>query len=186
MSEILARLHQDHIHMAEVLNVLDRQLEVLRHPEGEQQPDLNLILECAHYFVSFPDKVHHVAEDKLFAKTEEVLPDMKSEFDRLRKDHQTLAREGEKFHHSIEKICAGEVQQRTVIINEIDNFVRLQRAHMDLEEGKIFPRAKAGLSAINFDEIEADYLATLDPIFSDKIEDYYERIREAIIDVEVQ
>ena len=184
MADILTRLHQDHIHMAQVLDVLEQQLEILRHPEGEQNPDLNLILECALYFVSFPDKVHHVAEDKLFSKTERVLPDMKAAFSRLRHDHQNLAREGEKFHRTIEKICAGEVLERAVLVREIDNFVRHQRDHMNLEEAEIFPRAKSELSEINFAEIETEYEASLDPVFSSKVENYYERIRDAIVSVE--
>ncbi|MGR8949342.1 MAG: hemerythrin domain-containing protein [Gammaproteobacteria bacterium] len=181
MADILDRLHQDHIHMAQVLDVLDQQLEILRHPENGYDADLDLIRESAHYFMSFPDKVHHVAEDKLFAKTERVAPDMKPEFEKLRSDHKKLAEEGVRFHQITEQLCAGEVLERSVIVKELAAFLRLQRDHMDLEEGHVFPGARASLNSTNIEEIEAEYSASVDPIFGEKLESYYESIREAIV-----
>ena len=182
MSDILQKLHQDHIHMAQVLDVLARQLDVLRHPESGTDADLNLLRESALYFMTFPDKVHHVAEDKLFRKTEQVAPDMKPDFEKLRSDHARLASVGKEFHELMDNLCAGEVMQRAEIVSEIEKFIDVQREHMNLEEGKIFPEARSSLSKTNIDEIEAEYEASIDPIFGPKVEKYFEQIREAIME----
>lgn len=167
--------------MAQVLDVLEQQLEILRHPESDQDIDLELIRESAHYFTSFPDQVHHVAEDKVFAKTEKVSPDMKAQFEKLRSEHRELAQEGARFHHTAEKLCAGEVVERAMIIEELAKFLNLQRDHMDFEEGEVFPGARASLNRASIAEIEAEYSASVDPIFGKKVENYYECIREAIV-----
>tara|TARA_Y100001934_G_scaffold261999_1_gene335969 strand:+ start:1019 stop:1195 length:177 start_codon:yes stop_codon:yes gene_type:complete len=39
---ILDSLHQNHVHVTELLDFLEVQLDRLRHPEGEQQGDINL------------------------------------------------------------------------------------------------------------------------------------------------
>ena len=181
MSDILQKLHQDHIHMAQVLDVLDRQLDIIRHPESGDDADMNLIRESALYFMTFPDKVHHVAEDKVFEKTEQVAPDMKPQFEKLRSDHVALASVGKEFHEMMDNLCSGQVMQRAELVAEIEKFIDVQREHMNLEEGKIFPEAKSSLSKTNIDEIEAEYEASVDPIFGPKVEKYFEQIRQAIV-----
>lgn len=182
MSDILQKLHQDHIHMAQILDVLDQQLDLMRHPESGTDANLELIRESALYFMSFPDKVHHVAEDKLFEETEQFSPDMKPDFEKLRADHVALAEIGKSFHEMMDNLCAGQVMERAELVSEIDKFVSAQREHMNIEEAKIFPEARAHLDKTNFDEIQTAYESNLDPVFGPKLEKYFERIREAILE----
>ena len=182
MTDILQRLHQDHIHMAQVLDVLEQQLNIMRHPESGSDADLNLIRESALYFMTFPEKVHHVAEDKMFQKAEEVAPDMRPSFEKLRSDHIALSAVGKEFHALMDRLCAGQVLERAQIVAEMEKFLDVQRSHMNLEEGEIFPEAKASLSKANIDEIAAEYEASIDPVFGPKVEEYFDRIREAIVD----
>ena len=182
MNDILDKLHEDHIHMAQVLDALDQQLDIMRHPETGSDADLHLIREGALYFMTFPDKVHHVAEDKMFHKTEQVTTDMKSLFEKLRRDHVLLAAAGKEFHDMMGNLCAGEVMERAQIIGELEKFINLQRQHMNLEEGTIFPQARSSLSKADIEEIEAEYAASVDPVFGPKVEKYFERIRQAIVE----
>lgn len=107
-------------------------------------------------------------------------PEMKPVFARLRKDHESLSQIGSDFHAMIKNLGGGEVIERTTLIKSVEDFLNIQRNHMNFEKGQIFPHVKALVSEAVFDDIEQEYLASVDPLFGAKVENYFERIQQDI------
>ena len=61
---ILSELHQDHLNLSRLLEMLDRKVEQLR---GGVHPDFSLMAEVVSYVGSYADQHHHPREDKMYA-----------------------------------------------------------------------------------------------------------------------
>ena len=62
MIDLLEELERDHLNMAALLRVLERQVEVFRRG---QAPDYEIIQAVMEYFLDYPDLIHHPKEDIL-------------------------------------------------------------------------------------------------------------------------
>jgi len=180
MTTFLDKLNQDHVHMAQLLDLLAAQLTLLRDPDGE--PDYRLMQDIAYYFICFPDSVHHRAEDAVFRALEEKSPSQRKRIEALRLEHVELAEMGQEFNLLLEGVCSGHVVTRDKIVSAGENFLERQRRHMDTEEGEIFVIAKAYLN----DEIVAAFASihaeVQGPLFGTDTRDSFNRLRQAIME----
>lgn len=178
MSKILDELHQDHIRMAQLLDILAAQFAHLK--DADADVDLRLMRDIADYFVSFPDAVHHPTEDAVFDTLEARSPDLRMRFEALRQDHVELALIGREFFELMQSACSGHVVPRAQLAAATDNFLRRQRQHMDVEESEIFPLARAYLQGVSIGKFGTNYNGADDPLFGGKIRDGFSRLHEAI------
>ncbi len=181
MSDILDKLHGDHIRIAQLLDLLESQLDLLRHPQGEGAADHGLMRDIARYFVTFPDHGHHAIEDRLFSAMETASPALKNRFAALRTDHESLGSLGEKFYAMLDAVCAGQIVERQALVDAVQEFLDLQRQHMNTEESDIFPHARACLDGTDIAAIEAEHAALDDPLFGAEMDDYFARLHETIV-----
>ena len=178
--KLLDKLHQDHVQMGQLLDLLASQLSLLRDPDADA--DYRLMRDIAYYFICYPDSVHHPAEDTIFGALEKKSPDLRYRFETLRGEHAELAEIGQEFYLLLEGVCSGHVVPRDKIVSAIENFLERQRGHMDTEEREIFVLAKAYLSDDAVTQFEAIHEEMHDPLFGTEIRDSFKRLHEAIME----
>ena len=178
---ILDSLHQDHVHMAELLDLLEVQLERLRHPEGEQQADISLMSSIARYFVSYPEVTHHPTEDQLFRELAGDNLEFSEQVKQLQSDHAVLKKLGQEFENLTDDVVSGDVVGREDIVHATENFLARQREHMNLEETAVLPAAAERLDGAAIAAVETAYYDSIDPLFGDQVDEHYAKLREAIV-----
>lgn len=179
MTQLIDKLHRDHVHMAELLELLAREVTVLQDPHADA--DYHLMREVAHYFTAFPDTVHHPVEDEVYGALREKRPDLAARLDAIEAEHAELAELGRDFHRLMQNVCAGQVVRRETVLSEAENFLARQQGHMNVEEGEIFPAARAALSDADLADFEARHGAHADPVFGPQLRDGFSRLHEAIV-----
>ena len=75
MSEILRQLHTDHVNMAKLLDVLERQLD---HIHDVESTDFVLMTDLMHYMTHYPSVIHHPREDLVFKRLKARNPEAAS------------------------------------------------------------------------------------------------------------
>lgn len=162
---ILSELHQDHVNLNKLLQMLESKVERLR--EGDQ-PDFNLLGDVVEYITDYADGLHHPREDMLY----EYFQGRDSELDKnlslCDAEHKELKGLGEQFKETIECIVHDAVMPMSEFIEKLADFLSCQRRHLDMEEGVLFP-------AINAVATEADWAVLIDklprpvdPLFGEK------------------
>ena len=65
MLKVLERLHNDHRHAAELVDILANCLDQIG---GGENADFELMRDVMHYLVRFNDTLHHPCEDLLYER----------------------------------------------------------------------------------------------------------------------
>lgn len=167
---VLERLHDDHRHLAKVLDAL----EALADGAAPPPERLDLLRSALEYVAAYPDAVHHPLEDRLFehllgadlsaAEREDVNEnaarhgDLIAATNRLRSDLQALRGAGDEAWEGLR--------------SEIRDFVGAQREHMRFEERRVFPLAERKLPARALRELGQDDICRQDPLFDAQIEHF--------------
>ncbi len=162
---ILKRLHTDHARTSQVLRVLEQQMD--RFSSSDGAPDFGLLRELVEYVVEYPDAIHHPLEDRLFGyllgkgatPAEERL--VLSNLDQ----HVEIKAGTRKLLTDIRAILNGSVMPADQLRMDVAAYVDLQRAHMLIEEGQLFPLATRLLSADDWARLETELGAIQDPMF---------------------
>lgn len=145
MATVINLLHRDHVGMAALMDILASEVERSRQPDGDG--DYRLMEEIAHYFVHFPDALHHPCEDAVYellaARATELAPELAD----LRAEHVRIGQLGQHMHDLLKAAVAGQVVSRDAILDACDEFLAVQRRHLDIEEAHLFPVASRVLDA---------------------------------------
>ncbi|MCB1750054.1 MAG: hemerythrin domain-containing protein [Gammaproteobacteria bacterium] len=150
MSTVLDLLHRDHVGIAALLDILAAETERMRRPDGDA--DYQLMLEVADYFIHFPDALHHPCEDRVYELLATRASDLAPELATLRGEHEQIGVLGHRAHDLLKAATAGQMVSREAILDACDEFLTVQRRHLDLEEAHLFPAAGRRLSE---DELRA-------------------------------
>lgn len=149
MSEILGRLHQDHINCQRLLAILDRQIEVL---DNDKTPDWDILQGVFQYFLTYPDTAHHPIENLIIKRLASKDPAAAEPFKGLEDEHRELSA-------TLRHIAA--VTQRLVpvvrasYLDLLRSFVARQRDHVQREEAGFLPTAKRLLDARDWQQLES-------------------------------
>ncbi len=65
VASILGELRRDHKNMTRLLSVLERESNRI---QTEQDADIELMQDVMHYMTVYPDAVHHLKEDRIYAE----------------------------------------------------------------------------------------------------------------------
>jgi len=164
MPALLERLNQDHKHLALVLDLLEKLLDLFH--EGEE-PDYELICEMLEYMENYEDQVHHPSEDLIFERMK-ARGSHHSVIDVLMKQHSVLGELTRYFRQSLEGIVHEEVLRRDQVEAQGRDLVETLRNHLNLEEGEAFPLAREVLTDADWEELEREASAVADPVFGDR------------------
>jgi len=178
MGNIIDQIHQDHIHMARVLDLLDDEIDKLLRGG---LPDCLILEHAMRYMVSYPDQIHHPKEDALFRRLIERDPSVTGTVEDLAHEHELLAQKGEEFYDLIRAAGSGDFVSREEMISKGTDYVKTLRAHMNTEEGDVLKKARASLSKEDLAEAGAEVDSIHDPLFGEVVDKQYKELYNYII-----
>lgn len=179
MSNLVEQIHGDHVTMARILDVMEQEVGRAR---DEQMPDLELLEDAMRYMTNYSDLVHHPKEDSMFAKLVQMEPDVASEVEVLRQEHETLARLGGEFLEIIKAAEYGDFVLREDVVRRGTEYIETLRSHMDAEEVGLIKRARAALTTEDLEEINAEYASAHDPLMEDSLKAEYAALYRSLFE----
>ncbi|TVQ45007.1 MAG: hemerythrin HHE cation-binding protein [Gammaproteobacteria bacterium] len=180
MSDILDRLHQDHLNMVQILNAIERELQRL---EGHEAADLPLVHDALHYLTNYADLYHHPVEDRLFEhleRLERIDDATREQVVRLREEHQALYVKGKAFFDAIREVESEVAMERREFDHLARDYLDSQRQHLDFEEAIMFPLARRVLEADDWETLAGIDEIESDPLFGRLVHQEYERLKNAL------
>lgn len=171
--EILAELRQDHKNMALLLNLLERESNLIY--EGED-PDFEVLHDVMQYMTVYPDAVHHPKEDRLYAEVRTVRPDLASGFDRITMDHRNIAEAGMRLREDILTITSGSFVKRKAVVADALRYVNSLRSHMQWEELDLFRRCEEMANEGHELIVDTGFVDRSDPLFGPDVESDFNRL----------
>ncbi|HEY2816221.1 MAG TPA: hemerythrin domain-containing protein [Casimicrobiaceae bacterium] len=162
MSNMIAAWHADHANFANLLALLETQLEVLG--EGES-PDYELMLDIMYYMTHYPDRMHHPFEDCVFRTMKERAIGTREMFDALIDQHTKLRESGNALFHELDDVVSGSIASREDIATSARRYVAQFRQHMEAEESEIIPLAAQSLRPEDWATFRDAVAHVDDPLF---------------------
>lgn len=162
MNKSLDIIHEEHRALAAMLGGMHSLM--LGIEAGRIKPDFDLFADMIRYIDEVPEVVHHPKEDQyLFAKLRQRSAEALPYIEELEADHRqgpgrisALSTALEAYRQAGGAGFAGFKQALTVYLEQ-------EWHHMNLEEHNIFPLARKYLTADDWAEIDAAFLANGNP-----------------------
>jgi hemerythrin-like domain-containing protein len=178
MSTVIDRLHADHANMSSLLDILDRELDIV---EGAGNADFEIMRDVMSYLTRYSDKVHHPMEDVVYARLSEQSPGARRDLAPIPAQHERIGRESRDLHETLSMVADGGMSLRADIVAAGRAYVADLRKHIEMEERHLFPLAEKMLDDADLQEVERVLEEQKDPVFGDVVaEDFrslYEHIR---------
>ncbi len=180
---VLEQLREDHVRLARVMRVLEREVDFLDVDDGPNYPLLTAIVT---YVRTYADAVHHPTEDKVFDRLlhKGLTPaERHVVFLNLGK-HQEINEHSRKLQNDLlEAIHNGNVLTTRRLLEDIQQYLLQQRKHMAFEELHLFPLVESRLNDADWNLIDAELMPGPDPLFDSKLE-HFRTLYDYIIEAE--
>jgi len=173
----LAVWHEDHIHFARLLDLLEEQ--VILFGRGER-PNYNLMSVIIYYMRSFGDRVHHPREDVAYARLVERDPDMQIVVSRLQQEHRVIATVGETLSDRLKEAEGDVISSRAALEAAGAMYLVYYRNHLSTEERQVMPRAAQLLTREDWAAVDAAVPASDDPLFGENVQERFAMLRKQI------
>ncbi len=174
----MSELHQDHIHLLRLLNILNRHVKDLLN-DGD--PDLLLMIDIVDYIRGYSDFFHHPIEDRVYNKFKECTKEGSFIVNGLLNEHQQIPKVTVAFQQLLEGALGGAIIiNRKDLSERITNFIDIQKNHLDMEEEKLFPLINKILKESDWEELETQIKERDDPLFGAKVEARYDALYKKI------
>ncbi|PID50162.1 MAG: hypothetical protein CR991_02785 [Proteobacteria bacterium] len=178
MQKIMEQLHQDHVNLARLLNLLKQQLAIL---ESGEEADLFLIIDIADYIRRYSDQVHHPREDQVYRVFSQCNPEATAMVAQLLEEHEILPGITQTFHDMLSSVINAEtIVSRQELQDKISHFIDIQTAHMDREENTVFPLIHKTLQASDWQQLSDLTQDMEDPLFGRRVLDRYQNLYEQL------
>ena len=179
MSDTLILLRLEHDNMVKLLGVIEAELDKLHQAEDI---DCQLIGSIVDYLRSYGEDCHHPKEDRIFRALLRRSPEAAEEIGDLEKMHVEMEKATEALARELDAAQASAARaNRLKLKTPLAEFVASYRRHLDMEEETLFPAAMRELTELDWEEIEFDTFDRKDPLFSDSVEQRFDRLREHIL-----
>ena len=180
MHPVLHRLHRDHEHLDQVLDLLERHVDAFH--DGEPI-DFELIAAVLEYLADYADRVHHRLEDQVFAPLLDRSDELGAVVRQVMQQHPHLSSRTRQFQYTIEGVVHDAVVTREELEQQARAFIGLQREHLRLEENRVLPRLEVMVGEATLDAAAALLPTEDDPVFGvqrrDRFLSLFERLRDA-------
>lgn len=179
MSEVIAKLQEDHRRMEVLLGVLDRKIA-----DFTRGNNLNLFMirTILDYIVNFPQKCHHPIENFLLKSLTHRNPKMGKISAEILNEHEKLTNTITRFVREVERIKLGETILSEKLIVTLNAYEDLLMQHMNKEELIFFPAAEKYLIQADWDIIETRMRDKGDPVFGRNADREYRALHKVIIE----
>lgn len=151
MPKILDDLHDDHMNMARLYDLLGRELMTFKNGE---LPDYELVQKILDYCLAYPDQVHHPKEDLVFARLRVRRPQAAETVGDLADEHRKLSALTRRFATALANVLEDEQLPRDWFVDVANDFLAFSRRHMQMEEVLLFPAARKHLGLADWAELE--------------------------------
>jgi branched-chain amino acid transport system ATP-binding protein len=177
MSEILAQLYTEHLHISRLLDLLEGETDKMYREESANYRLMALIMDYIHHY---PDLIHHPLEDQAFAKLIEKDSQYAALVEQLREEHQEIPVISKRIADLLASIAAEAITPRDLVIEECRHYIQLSRAHMRKEEAEILPLAGQLLDDADWAAIAGIATTADDPLFGRIVMENYRALHDAI------
>ncbi len=178
MNSILEKLHRDHINFSKLLAFLEQQLHLL---EDCKISNLDATLDAVRYMKEYPDYIHHPLEDIVFRYFLEHYGSGHENIDELLHEHEGMPALTERLLESLQNALAGLPQEREELCTILEEYISVQRKHMDQEEVHVYPVLDSNFSKKDWQEIDNDLARAEDPLFGEKVQESFQRLFQHIM-----
>ena len=178
MSQVLDTLHTDHKNLTRLLNLFERCLQEFQDGDNSQ---LRLMTEIVHYMVQYPDIAHHPREDLVTEKLRERDPATAAIADELQSQHEKIKHLGAELYDMLYAASRGAMTPRDRLTELCQDYLALNRSHMDIEESEAFPRARRVLADSDWAAIESALTPADDPLFGGIVHQSYQELYDQIV-----
>ena len=173
-------IRDEHAALAAVLRSL--LMLVDRGPQDEPERFFDVLRAMLFYIDEFPEKLHHPKETELlFPKLERAAPELRPVIARLDLDHHNGEGRVRALQHLL---LAWELlgdTRRAAFIEAAKSYVNFYLVHMRMEEAELLPVAERVLTRADWDELDAEFQATRDPLAGGAREPSYDRLFTRIV-----
>lgn len=174
---MIERIRREHGYMVQLLSILKGKLAQLNR---EQEINYGLVKEIVSYLISHSEKVHHPKEDIIYHHYLKKYGEQQS-IDNLEAEHRTLSDRTGQFLLVVEMILQDAVVPQEVFIEKLDDFIQMQKRHLELEERYILPLIVDAFTVEDWQEVESQWAQPEDdPVFGDTIAEEYKQLAERI------
>lgn len=171
MSGIIDTLHRDHGNLSKLLSLLEAQVDAVGR---EANPDVALLADIADYMTSYPDQVHHPAEDRIYAHFVGKHPEFAETLVDLREEHRRLSALTQNFDTLVKSLSVGQLVTRADFAATAREYIHFSRRHIELEERDILPVIAGALTARDWRSLESELTRQVrDPLLSTSSLDPY-------------
>ena len=179
MSQVIAKLLEDHRRMTVLLGVLDR--EVDNFAEGESL-NFFLIETILDYMTNYPEKCHHPIENVILKNLTARNRPMGEKAAKIITQHETVNKLITEFANAFERVQLEETQLREDLITAARNYRDYLLHHMKEEEEIFFPAAEEALYQSDWDIIETRLRDKGDPVFGRDADREYRALHKVIVE----
>ncbi len=162
MATVLRALRREHADLAQVLELIDRQLD------GREAPDLGLLRGILDYLLTYPDQYHHPKEDLIYRALCRHDPALAPGIGDLEAEHEELAVATRELSDALDRACRFGAGSETGMRRLGRAFVDFYREHMIKEEQEFFLEAERRLSAEEWRDLAAEVSDPTDPVCLDR------------------
>jgi len=170
---ILEQLKLDHENVAQLIDILDEQLDRI----GElKSADFDLIRDIMHYMTHYPDRVHHPMEDLVARKLVERDPAAGDIVSTLSREHEGLGEKGQAFLEAASNVADGAMVLREELESKGRDYVAFLRNHMQMENEEFFPLAEKTLTKEDWNAVANAMEQKADPVFGPIVDMQYQEL----------
>jgi len=166
-------LHQDHINISRLLDVLRDKLAALR---SEETVRFDLLKDALSYLSEVSDTRHHPREDMIYEYYVSYrCTDPTSVTSMLKDQHKLIVASGEELREMVDMILMDAVIPLDHVATALDRFIVLQQHHLDYEEATVFPLLRQTLTEDDWRHLEHNWVHMTgdDPLFGRQVAERY-------------
>lgn len=179
MSNLISQIHQDHVHMARILKLIESEIEALI---AEEPRDLEVLDDSLRYLINYADKIHHAKEDIIFHRLQQVDPDSSELIEDIFREHQEIFKQGTEFYTLVQAVEVGDFVLRNEIVAKGTAYVSTLFSHMSKEEGDLLNRAGKMLTEEDIANLNLQHVTANDPLFGEEVQKEYEDLYDYIVE----
>ncbi|MEJ2116626.1 MAG: hemerythrin domain-containing protein [Alphaproteobacteria bacterium] len=178
MTALIRVLNEEHRNIEKLLKILDSELAVFDRGE---QPDYEILQAIAGYFMEYANRCHHPKEDVIFSLLRQRDASMEDAIAEIEAEHKSEAERLGKFAQVIESVRLDHEIRRQTLHDAVSGFIKYQRAHIDKEEGKLFPAALKALTSEDWAQIASQDDSVKDPLFDGEVEEKFRALHQRFL-----
>jgi hemerythrin-like domain-containing protein len=171
-------LREEHRNIGRLLRALEHQIEIFADA-GE--PDYDVIVGVADYFLDYPDRCHHPKEDQIVSKLNEAHPEAAAVVGDLSGEHRALRHRARLFRETVAALLNDTDIPRQQVVDVGRAFIDAQWRHLRSEEVSFLPLADLLLTPAEWAEIEDRLSKRTDPVFGDRVEETFRTLSERLL-----